>query len=82
MSINGNIGNIGYVLTAVAGALIALGGLSSWYMCGAGGAVMSLGTLVAFLNLQKNFTRPISNISNDAPDDPMHRAKKEGSSLR
>lgn len=65
MPINGNIGNIGYVLTAVVGALIALGGLSSWYMCGAGGAVMSLGTLVAFLNLQKNFTRPISNISNE-----------------
>ena len=65
MPINGNIGNIGYVLTAVVGALIALGELSSWYMCGAGGAVMSLGTLVAFLNLQKNFTRPISNISNE-----------------
>ncbi len=65
MPINGNIGNLGYVLTAVVGALIALGGLTAWFVSGAGGAALTLGTLVAFLSLQKNFTRPISSISNE-----------------
>lgn len=65
MPINGNIGNLGYVLTAVIGALIALGGLTAWYLSGVGGAALTLGTLVAFLSLQKNFTRPISSISNE-----------------
>ena len=65
MPINGSIGNLGYVLTAVVGALIALGGFSAWYLGGVGGATLTLGTLVAFLALQKNFTRPISSISNE-----------------
>ena len=65
MPINGNIGNLGYVLTAVVGALIALGGVTAWYLSGIGGATLTLGTLVAFLSLQKNFTRPISSISNE-----------------
>ena len=65
MPINGNIGNLGYVLTALVGALIALGGFTAWYCCGIGGATLTLGTLVAFLALQKNFTRPISSISNE-----------------
>ena len=65
MPINGNIGNLGYVLTAVVGATIALGGFTAWYLCGIGGATLTLGTLVAFLSLQKNFTRPISSISNE-----------------
>jgi len=65
MPVNGNIGNLGYVLTAVVGALIALGGLTAWYLCGLNGSVLTLGTLVAFLTLQKNFTRPISSISNE-----------------
>ncbi|MBQ6283405.1 MAG: ATP-binding cassette domain-containing protein [Bacteroidales bacterium] len=34
-------------------------------MSGIGGATLTLGTLVAFLSLQKNFTRPISSISNE-----------------
>ena len=65
MPINGNLGNLGYVLTAVIGALIALGGLTAWCFSGIGGATLTLGTLVAFLSLQKNFTRPISSISNE-----------------
>ena len=65
MPINSNIGNLGYVLTAVVGALIALAGVSVWYLSGIGGATLTLGTLVAFLSLQKNFTRPISSISNE-----------------
>ena len=65
MPINGNIGNLGYVLTAIVGALIAIAGLTAWYVSGIGGATLTLGTLVAFLSLQKNFTRPISSISNE-----------------
>ena len=65
MPINGNIGNLGYVLTAIVGALIAIAGLTAWYVSGIGGATLTLGALVAFLSLQKNFTRPISSISNE-----------------
>jgi len=54
MPINSNIGNFGYVLLAIAGAVIALEG-----------GPLTLGSLVAFLTLHKNFTRPISNISNE-----------------
>ena len=44
MPVNGNLGNLGYVLLAVVGAAIALSG--SWEL--------SLGTIVAFLQLNKS----------------------------
>ena len=53
MPINANLGNISYVLCAVAGGLLAL----------SGGWGLSIGTLVAFLSLNKNFTQPITQIS-------------------
>ena len=53
MPVNGNLGNISYVLCAAVGALLALSGHSG----------LTLGTLVAFLNLNKNATQPISQIS-------------------
>jgi len=65
MPINGNIGELTYVLLAVIGAVIALGGYTAWYLCGLDGAVLSLGTIVSFLTLQRNFTRPVSQISNE-----------------
>lgn len=65
MPINGNIGNFGYVLLAIAGALIAIGGYGSWLLCGLNGSVLTLGTLVSFLTLHKNFTRPVTEISNE-----------------
>ncbi|MBR4980692.1 MAG: ABC transporter ATP-binding protein, partial [Bacteroidales bacterium] len=65
MPINSNLGNFGYVLIAVIGALIAISGTSVWYLAGADGSLLTLGTLVAFLTLQKNFTRPVSQISNE-----------------
>jgi len=65
MPINSNIGNFGYVLLAITGAIIAIGGASSWMLCGLNGAALSLGTLVSFLTLHKNFTRPVSEISNE-----------------
>jgi ATP-binding cassette subfamily B protein len=80
MPINSNIGNFAYVLLALVGAVIALGytptaGLSPlagfagavapWFLRGLDGAALTLGTLVSFLTLQRNFTRPVSSISNE-----------------
>lgn len=53
MPINANLGNISYVLCAVVGAVLALGGYGG----------LTLGTLVSFLTLNKNFTQPITQIS-------------------
>ena len=53
MPVNGNLSNLGYVLIAVVGATLALG---SW-------AGLSLGTIVAFLTLNKSFTQPITHVS-------------------
>lgn len=53
MPVNANIGNISYVLCAVVGALISLSG--HWGL--------TLGTLVAFLTLNKSFNQPITQIS-------------------
>ncbi len=53
MPINANLGNISYVLCAVVGAIMALGGYAG----------LTLGTLVSFLTLNKNFTQPVTQIS-------------------
>lgn len=53
MPINGNLSNLIYVTCAAVGAMVALGG---------GG--LTVGTLVSFLTLIKNFTQPVSQISN------------------
>lgn len=65
MPINHSISNFGYVFIALVGALIALGGGDAWFLRGADGTALTLGTLVAFLTLHKNFTRPISSLSNE-----------------
>ncbi len=53
MPINANIGNLSYVLCAVAGALLALNHVTG----------MTVGTVIAFVGLNKNFTQPITQIS-------------------
>lgn len=53
MPINANIGNISYVLCAVVGALLALNGYAG----------LTLGALISFLTLNRNFTQPITQIS-------------------
>ena len=53
MPVNANLGNISYVLCAVVGSVLALGGYSG----------ITLGTLVSFLSLNKNATQPVSQIS-------------------
>ena len=54
MPVNGGISNFGFVGLAVVGATIALGDYAF---------AISLGTIVAFLQLNKSFTRPISQVS-------------------
>ena len=53
MPINANIGNLSYVLFAVVGALLALNGVTG----------MTVGAVIAFVGLNKNFTQPITQIS-------------------
>ena len=80
MPINSNIGNFAYVLLAIVGSVIALGytatagasplagfagAVSPWFLNGLDGASLTLGTLVSFLTLQRGFTRPVSQISNE-----------------
>ena len=53
MPVNGNLGHLSYVLIGVIGATLILNGQVD----------LSLGTLVAFLTLNKSFARPIANVS-------------------
>ncbi len=64
MPVNGNLGNLGFVLIAVVGATLVLApGVffiphSSFLVSG-----LSLGTIVAFLQLNKSFTQPVTQVS-------------------
>lgn len=53
MPINGNLGNISYVICAIIGSMLALTGITG----------LTLGKLVSFLALNKSFTQPITQIS-------------------
>lgn len=53
MPINANIGNISYVLCAIIGSILALSGMTG----------ITLGTLVAFLTLNKSINQPIIQVS-------------------
>ena len=65
MPINAGIANLGYVLIAIAGAYISLN---------YGAAALSVGTLVSFLTLHKNFSRPIAQISQEVNNIAMASA--------
>ena len=65
MPINAGIANLGYVLIAIAGAYIALS---------YGSAALTVGTLVSFLTLHKNFSRPIAQISQEVNNIAMASA--------
>lgn len=54
MPVNAQLGNVSYVLCAVVGAILAIG---------SGSAVVTVGTLVAFLQLNKSFNMPITQVS-------------------
>lgn len=59
MPVNGNLGNLGYVLIAVVGATVVLSDSSLFTLH----ASLTLGTIVAFLQLNKSFTQPITQVS-------------------
>ena len=54
MPVVAQLGNVSYVLCAVVGAILAIG---------SGSAVVTVGTLVAFLQLNKSFNMPITQVS-------------------
>lgn len=53
MPIMGNLGNVSYVLTALLGGLVAINGLGG----------LTLGGLASFLQLNRSFTMPITQVS-------------------
>ena len=53
MPINGNIGWISYALVAIVGAVLGINGLAG----------VTLGTVITFVGLNKNFTQPITQVS-------------------
>ena len=59
MPVNGNLSNLGYVLIAVVGATLAIGQGSALHAQ----FTITLGTVVAFLTLNKSFTQPITQVS-------------------
>ena len=74
MPVNGNLGNLGYVLLAVVGATLVIGG--SGFMVQDSGfqffnssilqfftPSLTLGTIVAFLQLNKSFVQPVTQVS-------------------
>lgn len=56
MPINANLGNISYVLVAILGGVLALSGHFT----------LSIGTLISFLTLNKNFSQPVTQIAMQA----------------
>lgn len=53
MPIMNNMGNLNYVVTAIAGSILTIGGVGSF----------TIGGLASFLQFNKNFTQPIAQIS-------------------
>ncbi len=53
MPIMGNLGNLSYVLTAMVGSLVAIRGIGG----------LTLGGLASFLQLNRSFTHPISQVA-------------------
>ena len=56
MPINGNLGNISYVLVAILGGILALSGHFS----------LTIGTLISYLTLNRNFSQPVTQIAMQA----------------
>ena len=53
MPVNGNIGNISYVLIAIVGALLAIHGFTG----------LTLGALITFMSLNRSFSMPVTQVS-------------------
>lgn len=53
MPVNAQLGNVSYAICAVVGAILAIGGYTN----------LTIGALVAFLTLNKNFNMPVAQMS-------------------
>lgn len=67
MPINGNLGHLSYVLIAVIGAVLTVNGYAG----------ITIGTLVTFLSLNKSFSQPITQISQQVSSIVMATAGAE-----
>ncbi|MBP3286517.1 MAG: ABC transporter ATP-binding protein [Prevotella sp.] len=67
MPVNGNLGNLGYVLLAVVGATLVIGGSGFQFFNSSilqfFTPSLTLGTIVAFLQLNKSFVQPVTQVS-------------------
>ncbi len=61
MPVMGNLSNLQYVLIAIIGGALAIAGVPNLTITGTG--TLTLGIISAFLVLSKNFSRPITQIS-------------------
>ncbi len=61
MPVMANLGNLQYVLIAIVGGGLAIAGVPNLSLTGMG--PLTLGIISAFLILSKNFTRPVSQVS-------------------
>jgi len=61
MPIMGNLGHFQYALIAILGAVLAIKGVNNLTLTGF--ATMSLGAIASFLQLARNFSNPISQVS-------------------
>ena len=67
MPLNANIGNLSYVIIAAVGAAAAIGGMGG----------LTIGALVSFVSLNRNFTQPITQISQQMSSVTMAAAGAE-----
>ncbi len=56
-----NLGNLQFVLVAIVGGFMAIGGISNFSLAGAG--AFTLGSIASFLQLSRNFNMPINQVS-------------------
>ena len=63
MPIMGNLGHLQYVLIAIVGGLLAITDFGTNLTQTLGTGVLTLGSIAAFLQLSKNFTMPINQVS-------------------
>ena len=59
----GNIGHVAFVLVAIVGSALVLAGVRNLSLSGLDSAAISMGAIVAFLNMSRQFTLNFSQIS-------------------
>ena len=59
--VNNNMGHLLYVVLAIAGGALAIGGVTNLSLSGTG--VLTLGAIASFLTLSRNFMQPINQVA-------------------